>query len=174
MHMEPSARSGWGSYSLGCLSSWILEWANGLYSWNPRAASTPPKGYGRLHAFLTKRHLLVPKEGHCHGKLLIHSWIYIPNHTFVSNLFYLCDFLGRLLNKFLWLRSGTVKLIIVPMLRPSFAPMLRNHQGLLNRSSCNCPRSWNRQTRLVPVLRLVWKWQKGRLRSSAKNCIQLR
>ena len=145
-----------------------------LYSWNPGAASTPPKGYGPLQAFLTKRPLPVPKEGPYHGKLLIHSWIYIPNRTFVSNLFYLCDFLGRLLNKFLWSRSGTVKLITVLTLRPSLAPMLRNHWRLLNRSSCNYPRSWNRQTRHVPVLRLVWKRQKGRLRSSAKNCIQLR
>ena len=29
--------------------------------------------------FQIKRPLPVPKEGPCHGKLLIHLWIYIPN-----------------------------------------------------------------------------------------------
>ena len=42
--------------------------------------------------------------------------------------------LGRLLNKSLWPRSGTMTLVSRPMLRPSLALMLRNRWGRLSRS----------------------------------------
>ena len=65
--------------------------------------------------------------------------------------------LGRLLNKFSWVRSGFVTLAKSPRLRsrPSPVLMLRNHWEPSNRSRLRCLRSLKQWTRLAWVLRSV-------------------